>query len=290
MTAAVVANAYIQRGQFFTAAIHITRSSGSLLVLLNMAFFLTIVLGKALQRIFFGQLRALEVEHLYERSWFAVTETCLAMTIFKDDFDVKFITFFAALLLVKIFHWIAQDRVDFMEQSPNLSLKFHLRMASVMSLLAFVDMCMLAYSINYTITRGGSMMIVFGFEYTILLVLIMTTSAKYIFHTIDLRSETPWENKSMYIFYLDLIADLLKLITYVMFFSIVVHFYRLPLHIIRDLYMTLRSFLQRCRDLIQYRRATANMNERYPDATVEELAATDRICIICREEMEAVHG
>jgi E3 ubiquitin-protein ligase synoviolin len=51
--------------------------------------------------------------------------------------------------------------------------------------------------------------------------------------------------------------------------------------------MTLRSFVQRCRDLIQYRRATANMNERYPDATTEELNATDRICIICREEMDA---
>ena len=40
---------------------------------------------------------------------------------------------------------------------------------------------------------------------------------------------------------------------------------------------------------IRYRQATAHMNERYPDATVEELEATgDRTCIICREQM--VHG
>lgn len=97
----------------------------------------------------------------------------------------------------------------------------------------------------------------------------------------------------MYIFYLDLVIgisnlltlDFFKLITYVLFFGIVVHYYGLPLHIIRDLYMTLRSFLGRVRDLIQYRRATANMNQKYPTATIAELTATDRTCIICREEM-----
>jgi E3 ubiquitin-protein ligase synoviolin len=37
--------------------------------------------------------------------------------------------------------------------------------------------------------------------------------------------------------------------------------------------------------VVQYRRATANMQERYPNATEEELMAIDRTCIICREEM-----
>lgn len=63
-------------------------------------------------------------------------------------------------------------------------------------------------------------------------------------------------------------------------------YYGVPLHIIRDLYLTVRSFVVRVRDIIRYRQATANMNERYPEATPEELAAaSDRTCIICREEM-----
>ena len=33
------------------------------------------------------------------------------------------------------------------------------------------------------------------------------------------------------------------------------------------------------------RRAINNMNNLYPDVTAEELAATDNVCIICREEM-----
>lgn len=288
LASVVVTNAVYQSGHFYSACLHLTRSSTRLMVLLNMGLYLTIVFGRLFQRVFFGELRAVEVEHLYERSWFAITETCLAMTIFRDEFDVRFIILFAALLLIKIFHWIASDRVDFMEQAPNPPPFFHFRMTAVMTILLLVDIALLAYSIDYTLQKGASMMIIFGFEYTILVTLMSSVIIKYIIHSMDLRNEQPWENKSMYIFYVDLVVDFCKLVTYFLFFAIVIHFYGLPLHIIRDLYMTLRSFVHRCRDLVQYRRATANMHERYPDATVEDLAATDRVCIICREEMEPI--
>jgi hypothetical protein len=42
-----------------------------------------------------------------------VTETCLAMTIFRDEFDVKFIVMFGFLLFVKCFSWIGGGRVEF---------------------------------------------------------------------------------------------------------------------------------------------------------------------------------
>lgn len=38
-------------------------------------------------------------------------------------------------------------------------------------------------------------------------------------------------------------------------------------------------------DVILSRRAIRNMNTLYPDATPEELALSDNICIICREDM-----
>lgn len=38
-------------------------------------------------------------------------------------------------------------------------------------------------------------------------------------------------------------------------------------------------------DVILSRRAIRNMNTLYPDATPEELASSDNICIICREDM-----
>uniref|UniRef100_A0A8C4KG75 E3 ubiquitin-protein ligase synoviolin-like TPR repeats domain-containing protein n=1 Tax=Dromaius novaehollandiae TaxID=8790 RepID=A0A8C4KG75_DRONO len=96
-------------------------------VLYIQAFVLVFLLGKFMGKVFFGQLRAAEMEHLLERSWYAVTETCLAFTVFRDDFSPRFVALFTLLLFLKCFHWLAEDRVDFMERSPNISWLFHFR-------------------------------------------------------------------------------------------------------------------------------------------------------------------
>ena len=56
---------------------------------------------------------------------------------------------------------------------------------------------------------------------------------------------------------------------------------------VRDLYWTFRNFRNRVADFLRYRRVTANMDERFAEATAEDLARCDGICIICREEMAA---
>jgi E3 ubiquitin-protein ligase synoviolin len=61
-------------------------------------------------------------------------------------------------------------------------------------------------------------------------------------------------------------------------------FYGLPIHIMRDLFMTARSFTKRLAAFLRYRRATHDMNNKYEDATVEDIQREDT-CIICREEM-----
>ena len=133
----------------------------------------------------------------------------------------------------------------------------------------------------------------------ILLASNMGAICKYVLHTIDAQRTNPWEQKSTYMFYVDLLVgtfthsrripdfvkDFFKLVTYVAFFAVILHYYGLPIHIIRDLYITLRNFVGRVKDWMQYRRATSNMNERYPTATEQELLQGDNTCIICREEM-----
>ncbi|KAL2915351.1 E3 ubiquitin-protein ligase hrd1 [Polyrhizophydium stewartii] len=288
LSALVLLNAFVQRqGQFFGTCIHLTQSGGSLLVLCSMLLYAAVISGRTLQRLLFGELRVIEIEHIYERSWFSIMDVCLAMTIFRNEFDLRFVGLFIFLLFVKIFHWICADRVDYMDQAPNVNAAFHLRILATITGLVAIDLAFLAYSVNTIVRFGASMIVVFAFEYTILLVLVVSVLAKYILHTIDLRSEAHWDDKSMYFFYVELFSDFFKLVSYVVFFGVVIHFYGIPLHIVRDLYMTLRSFVQRCRDLVQYHRATANMQQRYPNASEQELAATDRVCIVCREEMVA---
>ena len=55
----------------------------------------------------------------------------------------------------------------------------------------------------------------------------------------------------------------------------------------RDLYWTFRNFRNRVSDFLRYRRVTANMDERFQEATPEDLERCDGVCIICREDMAA---
>lgn len=79
-------------------------------------------------------------------------------------------------------------------------------------------------------------------------------------------------------------ADFFKLVLYLTFFCVLCMFYGMPIHIIRDVALTIRSFYKRITDFVRYRQATRDMNVRYPDATAEEVTRED-VCIICREDM-----
>jgi hypothetical protein len=51
-------------------------------------------------------------QRLYDRLWFFITESLLAFTIFRDEFDVPFALMFGFLLFIKSFHWLASDRIE----------------------------------------------------------------------------------------------------------------------------------------------------------------------------------
>ncbi|XP_059202371.1 E3 ubiquitin-protein ligase synoviolin [Centropristis striata] len=285
LTGAVVAHAYLLKHQFYPTVVYLTKSSPSMAVLYIQAFVLVFLLGKFMRKVFFGQLRAAEMEHLIERSWYAVTETCLAFTVFRDDFSPRFVALFTLLLFLKCFHWLAEDRVDFMERSPNISWIFHFRVLSLMGLLGILDFLFVNHACHSIITRGASVQLVFGFEYAILLTMVLTTFIKYLLHTIDLQSENPWDNKAVYMLYTELFTGFIKVLLYIAFMTIMIKVHTFPLFAIRPMYLAMRQFKKAVTDAIMSRRAIRNMNTLYPDATPEDLQASDNVCIICREEM-----
>ncbi|KAF8428324.1 hypothetical protein EV426DRAFT_587355 [Tirmania nivea] len=324
----VVISAFAQRANFYSATVYLAQSNACLMILTNFSLLCSLILAHILQRILYGPLRDLEVESLYEKAWYAITETCLAMTIFRDEWNVGFVLCFAGLLFAKGFCWLSSGRVEMMEQTPPANPRlFHIRLVASLLLLIGSDIAMVYYAVSDVLEAGKpGMMVMFAFEFTILLITALSTAGRYglimseklIVHKQanarrlareaeraaaaaaqgsdgeepaiqaeaqeDEEPELVWEEKGTWMFYLELGTDFLKLLTYLAFFFIVLTFYGLPLHIIRDVYITLRSFISRIRDFIRYRRATNDMNIRYPDATVEEVER-ENVCIICREEM-----
>lgn len=86
-------------------------------------------------QVFLGTLRESEIERINERISQAVMETCLAMTIFRDQFNMEFVAMFVILTFVKVLHWLVQDRVDYLETTPTVSRLHHLRIITFMNVL-----------------------------------------------------------------------------------------------------------------------------------------------------------
>lgn len=259
------------------------------------------------------------------------------MTIFRGEMGGWFLVMFICLLVGKVWGWIGEGRIEFLEQQPPSNPRlFHTRLAASLLLSVAFNAYLLEYCVTTVLEQARpDMMVMFGFEFAILTILSTSTAARYTIALVEVyinhkqtraklqesRAEIRraregairqhqesgenglppnlpdendvnemeldipgWEQKGLWVLYLDLATDFLKLVVYLSFFAILFIFYGLPIHILRDVVVTIRSFCRRIIDFHRYRVATRDMNDRYPDATVEEVTR-EEVCIICREEM-----
>jgi E3 ubiquitin-protein ligase synoviolin len=140
-----------------------------------------------LQRILFGQLRPVEIEQLYEKAWFAVTETCLAMTIFREEVGGFFLAMFTALVTGKVWGWIGEGRVEVLEQQPAANpWLFHTRLSSSLLLSVVYDTFLLSYCVKTVVEQARpTMMVMFLFEFAVLNVCSLQTGFRYIISLVD---------------------------------------------------------------------------------------------------------
>ena len=135
-----------------------------------------------LQKLFYGPLRPIEVEQLYEKAWFAITETCLAMTIFREEVGAWFLVMFVTLLIGKVWGWIGEGRVEVLEQQPPANPRlFHARLSVSLAISTLFDASMLSYSIKTVLQHARpNMMVMFAFEFAVLFVSSISTTARYL--------------------------------------------------------------------------------------------------------------
>ena len=148
-----------------------------------------------LQRLFYGPLRPIEVEQLYEKAWFAITETCLAMTIFREEVGGWFLVMFVSLLIGKVWGWIGEGRVEVLEQQPPANPRlFHARLSISLALSTLLDVFMLWYSVKTVLQDARpNMMVMFAFEFAVLFVSSVSTTARYLIslrETAIIKSQT----------------------------------------------------------------------------------------------------
>lgn len=127
-----------------------------------------------------------------------------------------------------------------MERSPVIGWLFHVRVASLLLLLASLDHLMISHAYESTITKGATVQLVFGFEYAILITMVANTLIKYILHALEMRSDAPWDNKAVFLLYTELVIGLVRVILYILFVIVMVRLYTLPLFAFRPMYYTMR--------------------------------------------------
>lgn len=134
-----------------------------------------------LQRLCYGALRPIEIEQLYEKAWFAITETCLAMTIFREEVGAWFLVMFVALLTGKVWGWIGDGRVEVLEQQPPANPRlFHFRLSISLAASVLYDAWLMSYTINTVILQARpNMMVMFLFEFAILTTSSFSTAFRY---------------------------------------------------------------------------------------------------------------
>ena len=200
LAAGVIFRALHQRANFYSACVYLAQSNACLMVatiefviqihrLLTSMQILTnlvliglcsMILG--VQRLAFGPLRPSEIEQLYEKSWYAVTETCLAMTIFRDEVGGWFMVMFVSLLIGKVWGWIGEGRLEILEQQPPMDPRlFHIRLSASLLLSSLFEMLMFRYSVRTVLLQARpNMMVMFAFEFAVLTVTSLSTAARYL--------------------------------------------------------------------------------------------------------------
>ena len=153
------------RVHFYNASMFLSSNKLCIVVLVNLAFMILCMTGKAIKRVFLGTLSRDEIEELVQSSKYAITETMLALTIFREDLSLKLLMLFTALLFIKIFHWLAAMRVEACARTQAVGGLQHLRLMAFFVFLFMIDISFVAgITVALLQSRTASVLLLFGFE------------------------------------------------------------------------------------------------------------------------------
>lgn len=303
--------AFRSRQQWYLALVFLSSSKYAYVVLGNAFVAALVWVFRVTTDFFLNGLRLTEAEGLTDFFRWHITETCLALTIFRSDLTVKTFIFFLILVLAKCLHYIVDARESHLRMTeeivvPNpttgwIGLRLpQVKLFALICTFQILDIGALVLCAQDIMKYGNSPSILFGFESAIMLTSVISNGLLWNLHLMDgifhyLHETSPpgalfhrwihtWkDHKATLVFAVELQAQAAKFLFYLVFFATVMTNYGLPINLIREVYVSFLSLKQRVLAFHKYRKLMAGMN-RYKNPTEEELE-DERICIICRDEM-----
>jgi E3 ubiquitin-protein ligase synoviolin len=287
-----VAHTFIQQEHFYPTVVALSQGKVQLTVIYNFLFMLLVSLMQGLVFMFVGNLTAIESEQLVENCRGMIADTLLFLIFYSPTINGKevstahLVQFIGVILILKIFHSISLIRTGRMFEVGVPTNRMILRVGSLLVTLVTVDLTLLVF-ISGLLDKTSTFFTWLLFEFINITIASTSTSIKFVLNLIDARiAAQGWPSKSVYIFYTDLLSDILQMTSYMVFMGI--FFYqnpsRLPIYAIADVLQVARQLAGRLKSFKRYREITSNMEARFPNATEEEMSAAES-CIICRDAL-----
>jgi E3 ubiquitin-protein ligase synoviolin len=287
-----VIHTYIQQEYFFPTLVALSQEKVQLAVVYNFLIMLLIMMMRFVIFLFVGKLNALETEQLIENGRSMVADTLLFLIFYSPTISGReigtttLIQYIGMILILKVFHSIASIRTGRMFEVGVPSRGMLARVSSLLFSLVVTDISILIM-VSGLLERASTFYTWLLFEFINISILAISTLIKFMLNFADAKlMVNGWPSKAVYVFYTELVADILQMSSYILFMGI--FFYqnpaRLPVYALADLVQVGRQLANRLRSFKRYREITANMETKFPDASQDEMATAES-CIICRDTL-----
>ena len=266
--------------------------------LVNMAYCILILLGKLTQRAVFGELRVSEHQHFKEKFWNFIFYKFIfifgVMNVQHMHEVVLWCAWFSLLGCLHLLSQLSKDRFEYLSFSPTTPTSTHVKVVSLLLLILTICAIMMTGCIITCYFYASLNTFAFmAAECVLLMDKTLHVLIRYGLHLWDIHhDEGVWENKAVYVYYSDLVFELVALSV-----DFLHHLHMLlwaniflsmaSLVICMQLRYLFHEFQRRIHRHKNYLRVVSSMEERFPLASAEELHAYNDDCAICWERLEA---
>ncbi|KAG7885814.1 hypothetical protein KL938_000846 [Ogataea parapolymorpha] len=265
-----------------------------LVVIGNWFLVMGITLGKLLQVLLFGELRIIEMEHIYERSWFAVTNMLMTIGVFRKENNLLLGALVCGLLFMKCFHWVLEDRLEMLiQQKRSIFRTLVNRNTLVLCLFLVLDDKIVKSCINRSFIHSADVFLIFGLDFLVIYLNVLDATLKFVLNVAEMAylnrypDEDAWESKIWLSKIGSFILSIIKSAAVLVLFVGLIYADRLPVNFAGDMYTSFTRLAKQFGDLMYMIKATRDLNNNIMNANEDDLRKED-ICIICRDEMEIV--
>ncbi|KAF9317173.1 hypothetical protein BG003_001097 [Podila horticola] len=261
------------------------------LVFTNMAFCLAFLAGRLFLRTFFGDLRVIERQHMYDRALnFLLFKVVFVGAILEPRWEELLIwtAWFTILGFLRVFSMLCRDRFEYITVSPNVPVKVHIKILAMLAMILVSNIVWFVLCISVF----RSMLLLLSFECFTLLLDTVQTTVKYVIHLGDLSRQGPCESRRTVQYYTEFVTDSMILVTTLGHYLHIMYLHGISFTLIDAvLFLNMRSVFNNLRKKISshqtYRQALRNMRALYPSATAKQLADYSDDCAICRDSMSS---